>query len=353
MGLNFKKKIGIGGKQVGESEPCFIVAEVGLNHNGQLLLAKKLVDIAAESGADAVKFQKREIADILTKDALEQPYLKPTSWGKTYGEHREALELSNEEFEELSDYCKEKGVIFFASAWDKKSADFIEKLDVPAFKIASADLTNLPLLKHISKKGIPIILSTGMSTIEEIEDAVNLIGEHNDELILLHCVSTYPSEFKGLNLRVMNALKERFDVLVGYSGHERGIAVSEASVALGAVMVERHFTIDRTLPGPDHAASLEPTGLEKLVRDIRNIELSMGDSAKKIHRDEKPIRDKLAKSLVASRDIAKGTVITEEMLTTKSPGTGLPSKHYYTVPGKKAKRDIKEDTLITEEDIAW
>ncbi len=353
MDLNFKKKIKIGDKWVGENEPCYIVGEVGLNHNGQLLLAKKLIDIATDCEVDAVKFQKRDITGILTKEAFKQPYLKPTSWGKTYGEHRKALELSNKEFKELLNYCKEKKITFFASAWDKKSADFIEKLNVPAFKIASADLTNLPLLEHIAKKGTPIILSTGMSTMGEIEDAVKLIGKYNDELILLHCISTYPSDFSEINLKIMNMLKEKFNILAGYSGHERGIAISEAAATLGAVMVERHFTIDRTLPGPDHAASLEPTGLKKLVRDIRNIKKAMGNGIKRVLPNENPIREKLAKSLVAARHIPKGTVITREMLTTKSPGTGLLPKYYYTLPGKMSKRDIKEDTLIVEEDILW
>ena len=353
MGIKFKKRIKIGDKWIGENEPCYIVGEVGLNHNGQLLLAKKLVDIGVECHVDAVKFQKRDIHQVLTKEALEQPYIKPTSWGKTYGEHRKALEFSNEEFKEISDYCKEKRITFFASVWDKNSADFVEKLDVPAFKIASADLTNLPLIEYLAKKGKPIILSTGMSTMKEIEEAVNLIGKHNKKLILLHCVSTYPSEYEEINLKLMETLKKKFNVLVGYSGHERGIAVSEAAATLGAVMIEKHFTIDRTLPGPDHAASLEPIGLQKLVRDIRNIEKSMGVGIKRILPNEKPIREKLAKSLVATKNISKGTIITKEMLTVKSPGTGLPPKYYYILPGKKAKRDIKGDSLIKREDIIW
>lgn len=348
-----KKRIKIGDNWVGENEPCYIVAEAGLNHNGQLLLAKKLVDIAVECSVDAVKFQKRDIDRILTRAAIEQPYIKPTSWGKTYGEHRRALELSNEEFKELSGYCREKKITFFASVWDENSADFVDKLYVPAFKIASADLTNLPLIEHIAKKKKPIILSTGMSTMEEIEDAVNMIKRYNDELILLHCVSTYPSDFEEINLRLMETLRKKFNVPIGYSGHEKGIAVSEAAAVLGAVMIERHITIDRTLPGPDHAASLEPAGLQKLVRDIRNIERSMGHATKKVLPNERHIREKLAKSLVAVQDIPKGTIITNDMLTTKSPGTGLSPKYHYIIPKKMAKRDIKKDTPITEEDIIW
>lgn len=346
-----KKKIKIGNRIVGEGEPCFIIAEGGVNHNGNTELAKKLVDVAVDCKADAVKFQKRSIEKILTREALEMPYLGPNSFGKTYGEHRRKLELSHDAWYELKEYCKGKDIMLLASVWDEESADFIEELEVPAFKIPSADLINLPLLEHVAKKGKPIILSTGMSSVEEIEDAVNTIKKYNDELFLLQCTSTYPSEHEDINLRAMETLKNRFDVLVGYSGHERGIAISEAAAALGAVIVERHFTLDSMMKGPDHAASLEPPGLFKLVRDIRSIEISMGSSEKRIQEREKPIRTKLAKSVVAAVDIPKGTVITREMLTVKGPNTGLSPKYIYTLPGKRAVKDINEDTVLTEEMI--
>ena len=343
------KKIKIGGRFIGAGEPCFIIAEGGVNHNGSLELAKKLVDVAVDCKADAVKFQKRSVEKILTREALEMSYLGPTSFGETYGEHRRKLELSHDAWYELKDYCEEKGIMILASVWDEESADFIEELEVPAFKIPSADLINLPLLEHVAKKEKPIILSTGMSNMEEIEDAVNTIKRYNDELILLQCTSTYPSEHEDINLRVMETLKDRFDVLVGYSGHERGIAVSEAAAALGAVIVERHFTLDSMMKGPDHAASLEPPGLLKLIRDIRNIEIAMGSSEKRIQEREKTIRTKLAKSVVAAVDIAKGMVITKEMLTVKGPNTGLSPKYIYLLPGKRVVKDIKGDSVITEE----
>lgn len=349
MRFHFKKKIKIADRWVGEGEPCFVIAEIGLNHNGDLGLAKKLIDAAVECGADAVKFQKRSVDNILTKEALDAPYDTWYAYGKTYGEHRKALELSEEAFIALQEYSNERNIIFFASPWDEESADFLERINIPVYKIASADVINLPLIEHIAKKKKPMIVSSGMSTLEEVKDAGDIISKYIDELILLHCVSTYPSNPEEINLRCMETLKETFNCSVGYSGHEKGIAISEAAVALGACVIERHFTLDRTMKGPDHAASLEPPGLSKLIRDIRNIEISMGSSIKKIQEREMSIRTKLAKSVAAAVDIPKGTVITREMLTVKGPNTGLPPKYIYVLPSKRAVKDIKTDTVITEE----
>ena len=353
MECRFEKKIRIGDKCIGEGEPCFIVAEIGLNHNGDVVLAKRLIDGAKECGADAVKFQKRSIDKMLTKEILDMPYDVWYAYGKTYGEHRRALELSEEEFLDLKRYADSKSIIFFASAWDEGSADFLETLDVPLYKIASADLINLPLIEHIAKMGKPIFLSTGMASLTEIAEAVETISKHNAKLVLLHCVSTYPSEFEEINLRVMETLRQEFDCLVGYSGHELGIAVSEASAALGACVVERHFTLDRTMKGPDHAASLEPPGLSRLVRNIRAIEGAMGSRTKSIQENEKAIRTKLAKSVVTTVDIPKGATITREMLTVKGPNSGLPPKYISILPGKKAATDIPADTIVVEAMIEW
>ena len=338
-------------RQIGEGEPCLIVAEIGLNHNGDVSLAEKLIDLAVTCGADAVKFQKRENNAVLTEDALNTPYEAWYAYGTTYGEHRRKLELSEEDFRTLQEKANELNTIFFASPWDKKSADFLERINVPAFKIASADLTNLPLLEHVAKMGKPMIISTGMSEMSEIDEAINIISEYNKNIVLLHCVSTYPSDHGEINLLVMKSLKERFKCIVGYSGHERGIAISEAAVAMGASVIERHFTLDRTMKGPDHAASLGPPGLFKLVRDIRVIETARGSAEKKIQEREKSIRMKLAKSVVSTMQIRKGDIITGEMLTTKSPGTGLSSKFIYVLPGRVAIRDIKKDSVIIAGDI--
>ena len=353
MKYSFKKKMKIGDKWVGEGEPCFIVAEIGLNHNGDVQLGKKLIDQAKIYGTDAVKFQKRSIGKILTKEALDGPYDVWYAYGKTYGEHRWALELSEQDFRDLKLYADSRDIIFFASAWDEESADLLVTLDIPLYKVASPDVINLPLIEHIAKKGKPVFLSTGMSDLTEIAEAVEVISKYNDELVLLHCVSTYPSEFEEINLKVMETLKQEFDCLVGYSGHERGIAVSEAAAVLGACAIERHFTLDRTMKGPDHAASLESPGLWRLVRDIRVIERAMGSGIKNVQPSERALRPRLAKSVAATTDIPRGTMITQEMLTVKGPSTGLPPKYIYILPGKKAATDIKGDTIISEEAIEW
>lgn len=346
------KTIKIGNRLIGEGQPVFFIAEAGLNHMGDVKIAREMVDLAVSAKADCVKFQKRNPKRMLTKSGLEAPYTGPHSFGKTYGEHREALELSEEEYRGLKKYCDERGIMFLSSVWDEESAEFIDSLGVLFHKIGSPDMTNLPLLEKVAKFGKPVVLSTGMATMEEIEEAVRHIERWNRQIILLYCVSTYPSSFEELNLKAMNSLK-KFGYPVGYSGHEKGIAVSLAAAVMGACVIERHFTLDRTMKGGDHAASLEPTGLIKVVRDIKAWEKSLGSEKKTIAESEKPIRVKLAKSVVSARPIKKGTVITKDMLTTKSPGDGLHPRFYYTLPGKKAAKDIPEDVTIKKEDIEW
>jgi sialic acid synthase len=347
------KTVEIGGRLVGEGQPCFMIAEAGVNHNGEVALAHRLIDVAVRAGADAVKFQKRSVADILVRAALEAPYVKPSSLGPTYGEHRERLELSEEAYRELVDHCRKDGITFLASAWDPRSADFIDELGTPAFKIASADVTNLPLIDHIARKGKPVLLSTGMSDMEEIADAVTTVRRHHDRLVLLQCTSSYPCDNADVNLRAMETLRRVFDVPVGYSGHERGLAPTEAAVALGAVVVERHFTLDRTLPGPDHAASLEPRGLELLVRNIRNVEAALGSAEKRPVPAERAVRDRLAKSVAAARPIRAGSVISAADLTVKGPGTGISPRFLHRVIGRVAEKDVPEDTLVPLEALSW
>lgn len=349
------KTIQIGNRLVGGGQPCYFIAEAGVNHNGDVEIAKQLVSVAARAQADAVKFQKRRVKDILIMDALARPYAGPNSLGSTYGEHRERLELSEDNYGELAQHARQLGITFLASVWDKRSADFVESLDVPAFKIPSADLTNLPLLQYVAQKDKPMIVSTGMSTLEEIREAVDTIRKHNEQLILLQCVSTYPCEVGEVNLRVMETLRREFNVLVGYSGHEKaGFAVTEAAVALGAVVVERHFTVDRTMPGPDHAASLEPLGLERLIIHIReDVEPALGSPEKLISDAEWKVRERLAKSIVAARDIPAGAAIEPEMLTVKGPGTGLKPKYLSVLYGKVAQCSIKADTLVPKDALEW
>jgi len=345
--------IEIDGKLVGEGQPCYIIAEAGVNHNGDPALAKRLIDIAADKGADAVKFQKRTPSAILTRAALERPYTVPTSLGATYGEHRDRLELSAEDFGMLRDHAKSRGITLLASAWDPGSVDFLEALGMPAYKIASADCSNLPLIEYIARLGKPVMLSTGMSDLAEVDEAVATIRRHNDQLVLFQCTSNYPSDNDQLNLRVINTYKARYHCIVGYSGHERGLAPTEAAVALGAQVVERHFTIDRTMIGPDHAASLEPSGLERLIRNIRNIEKALGSPEKKIMPGEQAVRDRLAKSVVARQDIPAGTKITAEMLTVKGPGTGLKPGVIPLLVGVVAESAIEGDTLVPSEALKW
>ena len=347
------RTIRIGQRVVGYGQPCFVIAEGGVNHNGDPRLATELVHIAARAQADAVKFQKRTIQELLTREALERPYVHQNSLGATYGEHRLKLELSEAEWYRLRDVAMRLGLEFMGSAWDRGSADLLEAMDTPAIKLPSAVLTDLGLLEHVARKGRPMIVSTGMSTLEEVDQAVDRILRHTDQLVLMQCTSAYPSEFVDVNLRVMETFRNRYGVLVGYSGHERGISVSEAAAALGACAIERHFTKDRTLPGPDHAASLEPQGLQKLIRDIRQIEMALGSGEKTISPAELPVRARLGKSVVAAQPIAAGMVITAEMLMAKSPGDGIPANQLDNVIGRVARVDVPRDVVIPRDALSW
>jgi N-acetylneuraminate synthase len=343
-------RIKIGDRFIGEGESTFIIAEIGLNHNGQLSLAKKLIDIAVESKVDAVKFQKRDLSSLYKHDILENPLLGEQSLQYILPILKK-FELTNEEFIEINEYCKSKGIIFLCSAWDKKSVDFLESLEIPLYKMASPDLTNFDLLEYIASKKKPIILSTGMSSLSEIENTINFLNEKKCQLVLLHCNSTYPASFYDINLKFMNTLLNKFNLPVGYSGHERGIAISTAAVVMGACVIERHLTLDRTMVGPDHAASLEPRGFIKLVRDIRNLEKSLGSGTKWFSRGEIINKETLGKSLVSATDIPEGVSIQREMITAKGPGKGVSPQRLFDLIGKKSIRDIKKDTYFLEQDF--
>ena len=266
------QEIRLGSKVVGPGRPCYVVAEIGINHNGDIDLAKKLINVALGADCDAVKFQKRTIDVVYTPEELAKPRESP--FGATNGDLKRGLEFEQEEYEEIDRYCREVKIDWFASCWDEASVDFIAQFKVPCFKIASASITDDNLLRHTRAVGKPIILSTGMSTIEQIDHAVDILGKR--DLVLLHACSTYPAYYEELNLKVMDVLRDRYSVPVGYSGHETGLPSSVAAAALGACIVERHITLDRSMWGSDHAASLEPNGITRLVRDIRLIEKSMG-----------------------------------------------------------------------------
>ena len=283
------KTITIGNYKIGDGQPCFIIAEIGINHNGSVELAKKMIDIAVTTGCDAVKFQKRTVDIVYTKEELASE--RKSVFGNTNGDLKRGLEFGEKEYKEIDEYCKEKGIIWFASCWDENSVDFIEQFNPPCYKIASACLTDDNLLRYTKAKGKPIILSTGMSTMEEIKHAVSILGEEN--LVILHCTSTYPSNADEMNLRVIENFRKEFSCPIGYSGHERGITPSVLAVAMGACVVERHITTDRTNWGSDQAASLETAGLYHMVRDIRQTPILLGDGKKIVYPRELPIIDKL------------------------------------------------------------
>lgn len=283
------KAVVIAGRPVGPGHPCTLVAEIGINHNGDVSIAKKLISAAVLASCDAVKFQKRTVDVVYSAEELAKPRENP--FGQTNGDLKRGLEFGVDAYRTIDQYCRQHDILWFASAWDEASVDFMEQFDPPCYKIASASLTDDGLLKHHRLTGKPLILSTGMSTLEEIDHAVEVVGTEN--LILMHTTSTYPCALTELNLKAIPALIERYQVPVGYSGHEVGLATSVATVAMGACMIERHITLDRAMWGSDQAASVEPHGFAHLVRDVRNIETAMGDGIKKVYESERPVRDKL------------------------------------------------------------
>jgi N-acetylneuraminate synthase len=279
----------IGKKKIGDGQPCFIIAEIGINHNGDINIAKKLIDLAAFAGCDAVKFQKRTIDVVYSAEELAKPRENP--FGNTNGDLKHGLEFGLKEYKEVNKYCRDKKIMWFASCWDEGSVDFIDQFKVPCYKIASASLTDDGLLKYTRAKGKPIILSVGMSTLAQVDHAIKVLGKK--DLIILHTCSAYPSEYHELNLKVIPTLRERYNLPVGYSGHETGLASSSAAVAIGACVVERHITLDRAMWGSDQAASLGTSGVIKLVKDIRLVEVSLGDGVKRVTAREIPIISKL------------------------------------------------------------
>ena len=341
-------KVRIADKLVGNGEPCFIVAEAGVNHNGEIRLAKKLIDAAKSAGADAIKFQAFKTERLVTLTAAKAPYQKERTGKGSQYDMLKKLELSLDDLEVLSKYAKKKGIILFFTPYDEGNVDLLDKMGVPAFKIASCDITNLPLLEHIAKKKRPILLSTGMSTMGEIGEALRTIYKTgNKNVVLLQCTSDYPPKIEDANLRVIQTLKKVFKVQVGYSDHTIGIYSPIAAVALGASIIEKHFTLDKNLPGPDHKMSLEPAELKEMIKAIRQVEKALGGLEKKPTESEEKMKKVMRKSVVAKVDITKGTTILKDMLTVKRPGIGVEPKYFTKIIGHKAKKDIKKDEVIT------
>jgi len=283
------KTVKIGNRVVGDAQPCLVVAEIGINHNGNVDIAKRLIAAAELAGCEAVKFQKRTVDVVYSVEELAKPRENP--FGATNGDLKWGLEFKHKEYKAIDEYCRMHSIMWFASCWDEKSVDFVEQFNPPCYKIASASLTDTNLLKHHRNTGRPLILSTGMSTVEQIDRAVETLGR--DNLILMHTTSTYPSKSDELNLNVVRTLRNRYDLPIGYSGHEVGLATSVAAVALGACMLERHITLDRAMWGSDQAASVEPHGFSKLVRDARAVEAALGDGVKRVYESEVAILKKL------------------------------------------------------------
>lgn len=350
MEYSFKNRIQIGNSFVGITEPCYVIAEIGINHNGKVPLAKKLIDVAVEAGANAVKFQKRSLEDLYKKDVLDNPNLDSQGLEILINVLKE-VEFTESEYEEIVEYCKMKNIPFLCTPWDKPSVDFLNKFQIPAFKIASADMTNFPLIHHVCKAKKPIIISTGMATLEEIERTVNFVKKENTPFVMLHCNSTYPSPVELLNLNLIDFLRSKFDVLVGYSGHEQGIIPSLAAANIGAVIIERHITLDRTMEGIDQAASLEPEEFKNLIKYIRESEKAKGEPVKKMTRGEVLQREVLGKSIICSSDIEKGEIFSENNIEVKGPAKGLSPQYYFDILGKKSQRKIKKGEYIIVHDL--
>ena len=328
-----------------------VIAEAGVNHNGSIELAKQLVDKAVEAGVDFIKFQTFKAANLVTKKARQAEYQKNNIGGDDDSQYQmlKKLELTQEEHFELIEYCNQKGVRFFSTAFDFDSIEFLDSLHLGLWKIPSGEITNYPYIKKIAQKQGDVILSTGMSTSEDIQNAVDVLlkwGKTKDQITILHCNTEYPTPFEDVNLRAMLSIKEHFGTQVGYSDHTRGIEVPIAAVALGATVIEKHFTLDRNMSGPDHKASLEPDELKAMVSAIRNIEKALGSSEKKVTDSERKNIAVARKSIVAARNISEGEIFTEENLTVKRPGTGVSPMRWEEVLGTTAIRDFQEDELI-------
>lgn len=330
----------------------YIISEIGINHNGSVEIAKQLIDISKKVGADCVKFQKRVVRESFTEDKLNEPYLTKNSWGKTYGEHKDYLEFSDEQFREIREYARNRNIDFACTGCDKESVDFLSTLDMDFYKCASGDLTNLPLLRHIASKGKPYIISTGMSSMDTIKKVVSELNKINPNFAILSCVSSYPTPVSEININNVTSFIQEFpDKVIGYSGHENGFIPTIGAISKGARIVERHITLDKNMRGSDHSGSLNPQEFEEMVKSITTLELSLGNGKKFVYPSEKPFISKLTKSICTKSDIKKGDVITEDNVTTKHPGGGISPLEYDSIIGAIVKRDLLKDTILRYDDI--
>jgi N-acetylneuraminate synthase len=347
------KAIDIDGRKIGSGYPCFIIAEAGVNHNGDMKLARDLIDAAVEAGADAVKFQTFRAEQVSSASAPKADYQRQASDpGESQLDMLQHLELTPEAHLELQKYCRQRGILFLSTPFDEDSADLLDELGVPLFKIGSGEVTNGPFLEYVARKAKPVILSTGMSYLSEIDRAVRVIRSSDcDRLILLHCVSNYPADPADVNLRAIQTLALAFDVIVGYSDHTPGIECALGAVALGAAVIEKHLTIDRDLPGPDHKASMEPREIMALVQGVRTLESALGDGVKILAPFEANVRKVARRSLVLKHDIKAGDLIEASMLTAVRPAGGIDPYLMEFVVGHRAKHSMKAGQMLTWQDL--
>lgn len=344
---------GINGERyIGDKYVPYIIAEAGINHNGSLEIAKELIFQAKKAGADAIKFQKRTIDEMFTKTHLDRPYEKDYSKGMTYGEHKREIEFTDEQILDLFSYAQKLKIDFLCSGFDSTSFNFIEhQLNVPIHKIASPFVTDYPLLKQIASYGKPMILSTGMYLMDEIKRSVDFIRQFNNQLIVLQATTLYPCPDEDVDLRVIKTFKDELKTLVGYSSHDKGVILPAVSVAFGSCVIEKHFTLDRTMVGPDHIASCEPRGLELICKYTKSAFYGLGSSEKRIHPKEEIARLNYGVSVVSKKHIKKGDIISEDNIMVKCPGGGISPENFYNLIGKFAQKDIPEDTIIYDGEI--
>lgn len=346
--MKFSSEILVHGRKIGKGHPVFIIAEAGVNHGGDMNVARRLIDIAADAGADAVKFQAFRTESLILKNVVKAPYQKETtSSGESQYDMLKKLELKKEQYVELKDYCAQKNILFLITPFDEDSLMELEEIGVEAYKIASTDTTNLPFLSKVAQTGKPVFFSTGMSYLDEIEIALHEISEHNPHIVLLSCTANYPIRNDEVNLNVITTFQNKFNMLVGYSDHSVGIGAAPYAVPMGAVVLEKHFTLDKLLEGPDHLASLDPTELREFIQQVRTIEVYMGSSEKKPTESELKTRASLQKCLVAARQIRKGEIISADAIVAKrTGGVGISPLLYKTIVGTPADKDYSTNDII-------
>ncbi|MBN1941095.1 MAG: N-acetylneuraminate synthase [Candidatus Diapherotrites archaeon] len=339
------KTLNIGNRGIGTGKPVFVIAEIGINHNGDIELAKKMIDAAQKAGASAVKFQTHIPEKEMLKNGFSAGYV-----GESLFDLLKRVELSKNDHLILKEHAEKNCIIFLSTPFSREAADMLGEIGVHAFKVGSGELTNIPLLKHIASKGKPMIISTGMSNLEEIRETIEELKKINPKIVILHCTSDYPTKYENVNLKVIETLQREFELPVGLSDHSAGIYTALAAVALGACVIEKHFTLDRSLPGPDQSASINPTELEELVKGVKAVEKALGEE-KKVTETEKEVQKMARESVVAVKEIRKGEKIDEDSVWVKRPGIGIPAKELEKVIGKIAVRDIKKDSLIKWDDL--